>query len=126
MQAHGRKKGAQARGAGSVNPTAAASSRPKIDARPTLHATNALLRSLVVAPSASGSGVGSALVEHAENYVRTLGVRAMYLLTMIAEGFFARRGYQRIARGSVVPEMQATSEFTLLCPDNSVPMVKAL
>jgi N-acetylglutamate synthase-like GNAT family acetyltransferase len=50
----------------------------------------------------------------------------MYLLTMTAEGFFARRGYLRIARGSAVPEIQATSEFTLLCPDSSVLMVKAL
>jgi amino-acid N-acetyltransferase len=52
-----------------------------------LYGSNALLRSLVVALSARDSGVGSTLVKHAENYARSQGVHAMYLLTMTAEGF---------------------------------------
>ena len=88
--------------------------------------TNALLRSLLVASAARGAGLGSALVGYAERYARAQGVRAMYLLTTTAEGFFTRMGYARIARGSVVRAIQATREFSELCPASSALMAKAL
>src|SRR3982750_1556120 len=47
----------------------------------------ALLRSLVVSPDARSSGTGTALVRFAENHARSLGMRAIYLLTTTAEGF---------------------------------------
>ena len=58
----------------------------------------ALLRSLVVSSGARSSGVGSALVRHAEHYAHSRGVRTLYLLTTTAEGFFARLGYSNAAR----------------------------
>jgi amino-acid N-acetyltransferase len=91
-----------------------------------LYGGDALLRSLVVAPGAREQGLGSALVEHAEKHARAQGVRAMYLLTTTAEQFFARRGYQRIARAGLVPAIQATREFRDLCPSSSALMAKAL
>jgi amino-acid N-acetyltransferase len=36
-----------------------------------LYGTDALMRSLVVAPSVRGTGIGSLLVAHAESYART-------------------------------------------------------
>jgi amino-acid N-acetyltransferase len=87
---------------------------------------DALLRSLLVAREARHGGVGTALVEHAENYARSQSVRAIYLLTNTAEAFFARRGYLRIARAAAVPAIQATHEFKELCPDGSALMTKAL
>jgi amino-acid N-acetyltransferase len=91
-----------------------------------LYETNALLRSLWVAPASRTAGLGSALVDHVEDYARAQGARVVYLLTTSAEGFFARLGYQRIARGSVACAVQASREFTELCPDSSAVMIKAL
>jgi len=63
-----------------------------------LYDAEALLRSLVVRGAARSSGLGTALVAHAENYARLHGVHSLYLLTTTAEAFFARRGYHRIDR----------------------------
>jgi amino-acid N-acetyltransferase len=46
-----------------------------------LHGRDALLRSLVVDPNSRTNGIGSQLVEHAENYARARGVDSIYLLT---------------------------------------------
>jgi amino-acid N-acetyltransferase len=91
-----------------------------------LYDTDALLRSLWVAPEARAEGLGSALVDHAEDHARVQGVRVMYLLTTTAEGFFAQLGYQRIARGLAPRAIQASREFRELCPDSSAVMVKSL
>jgi N-acetylglutamate synthase-like GNAT family acetyltransferase len=50
----------------------------------------------------------------------------MYLLTTTAESFIERRGYQRIARATVGPAIQATREFKDLFPQSSALMAKAL
>jgi amino-acid N-acetyltransferase len=63
-----------------------------------LYGDVALLRSLAVASSRRGSGVGSGLVAHAERHAREQGVQSLYLLTTTAEQFFLRRGYARIPR----------------------------
>jgi amino-acid N-acetyltransferase len=86
----------------------------------------ALLRSLVVAPSGRSNGTGSALLDHAENYSRSKGVRRLFLLTTTADRFFARHGYVRIAREEVPNPIRSTREFAEICPASSIPMVKAL
>ena len=58
-----------------------------------LYGAIALLRSLVVGENARRKGVGSALVEHAEQYAGSKYVRSIYLLTTTAEAFFKRLGY---------------------------------
>jgi amino-acid N-acetyltransferase len=87
---------------------------------------NALLRSLVVKPETRATGVGSALVEHAEAHARALGAKSMYLLTTTAAGFFERRGYVAAARASAPAEIRATREFADICPASSALMVKQL
>jgi amino-acid N-acetyltransferase len=86
----------------------------------------ALLRSLVVAESLRGNGAGAALVRHAEVYARARGVRCVYLLTITAEGFFARRGYIRDSREAAPVEIRNTREFSSLCPAGSAFMSKLL
>ena len=86
----------------------------------------ALLRSLAVSSTARGSGMGSALLEHAERHARSTGVNSMYLLTTTAEEFFARRGYSRTARDSAPPAIRTTREFAGICPTSSAFMSKSL
>jgi amino-acid N-acetyltransferase len=91
-----------------------------------LYGTDALLRSLVVSEDARSCGLGSALVEHAERYASTKGVRSMYLLTATAGRFFARCGYERIDRSHAPASIKETREFASLCPASSAFMRKAL
>jgi amino-acid N-acetyltransferase len=86
----------------------------------------ALLRSLAVASSRRGSGVGSGLVAHAERHARDQGVQSLYLLTTTAEKFFLRRGYARIPRDEAPAAIKGTKEFSGICPTSSAFMVKYL
>jgi amino-acid N-acetyltransferase len=87
---------------------------------------HALLRSLVVAPSARTGGSGTALVAYAEAHARSRGVRDVYLLTTTAENFFARCGYVRIGREAAPGPIRSTREFADICPSSSAFMVKHL
>jgi amino-acid N-acetyltransferase len=86
----------------------------------------ALLRSLAVASSMRGTGVGSSLVAHAERHARDQGVQSLYLLTTTAEQFFLRHGYARIPRDEAPAAIKTTCEFSGICPTSSVFMVKYL
>jgi len=86
----------------------------------------ALLRSLVVSSGARSSGVGSALVRHAEHYAYSRGVRTLFLLTTTAEGFFTRHGYSNAGRESAPPAIRSTREFAGICPASSAFMSKQL
>ena len=87
---------------------------------------NALLRSLSVADNRRNKGIGEALVDFIENYVRQLGVQNIYILTTTAEKFFSKRGYQTIERTKAPAFIQNTSEFTSLCPSSATVMRKQL
>jgi len=91
-----------------------------------LFGQDALLRSLVVSSTARTQGVGSALVLHAEGYAASHQVRALYLLTNTAEGYFEHRGYRRLDRAEAPPAIQSTREFASLCPASSAFMIKRL
>jgi amino-acid N-acetyltransferase len=91
-----------------------------------LYGADALLRSLVVAPTTRAAGLGSALVTHAESYASACHVRAIYLLTTTAESFFARWGYRRVDRGLAPPSIRSTPEFAGICPASSAFMTKRL
>ena len=91
-----------------------------------IYGIDALLRSLVVAENARAQGIGSALVQYAENYATSRQVSAMYLLTTTAESFFQRRDYRRVDRTRAPPAIQSTAEFASLCPASSAFMMKRL
>lgn len=88
--------------------------------------SDALLRSLVVAPNRRRSGLGCKLVTHAEQHCRMSGATAIYLLTMTAEHFFLGRGYRQASRDSAPSAIRSTSEFSGLCPANSAFLSKSL
>ena len=86
--------------------------------------SDALLRSLAVAPATRGRGCAKALVARAERHALEQGAGHIYLLTTTAADFFARLGYKRIERDHAPDAIRATSEFSTLCPVSSVLMMK--
>jgi amino-acid N-acetyltransferase len=91
-----------------------------------LHGSNALLRSLVVAPAHRSNGLGAVLVRHAEEFARAEGATSMYLLTSTAEPFFKRCGYAQANRETAPAEIRATREFADICPASAAFLVKRL
>lgn len=89
-----------------------------------LFGSDALLRSLAVAPTAQYSGLGSTLLEQAEGYAYTHGVRSRCLLTTTAPTFFEERGYRPTSREDCPAAIRSTSEFASLCPASSTLLVK--
>ncbi|MCF8078126.1 MAG: arsenic resistance N-acetyltransferase ArsN2 [Desulfobacterales bacterium] len=87
---------------------------------------DALLRSLAVAETHRGQGVAKLLAASAEKYARSRKAATLYLLTETADGFFAGRGYERIDRGQAPEKICATAEFSRICPDSAVCMLKPI
>lgn len=87
---------------------------------------DALLRSLVIVPQRRSTGLGWALVGHAEAHARARGARAVYCLTTTAEAFFRRLGYVVADRDSAPAAIRSTREFSDICPASSVFLVKHL
>ncbi len=85
-----------------------------------------LLRSVVVAPSHRGTGVGQALTEQAIARARNGGLKDLYLLTTTAERFFPRFGFEPISRDSIRGAVLASAEFQGACPSTAVIMHSTL
>jgi len=90
------------------------------------HGDHGLLRSLVVDPACRQSGVGRALVQAAEGIARRDGLASLTLLTQTAAPFFRALGYLDIARTDAPATVQASHEFTRLCPGSSICMTKTM
>ena len=90
------------------------------------YGTAGLLRSVAVAQSQRGLGVGIQLTEAAIQLARTGGIQALYLLTETAAGFFPRFGFRPIPRDEVAPAVRQSIEFTKACPASALAMVKDL
>jgi amino-acid N-acetyltransferase len=60
----------------------------------------ALLRSFAVDVARQSCGLGTMLVNHAEEFARSEGVQSIYLLTTTAETYFDKLGYRNIPRDS--------------------------
>jgi len=86
----------------------------------------ALLRSVVVAPSARGTGLGAALVDRIVADSAAQGVGDLYLLTTTAERYFPRHGFSRIAREAVPGPVRASVEFQGACPAGAAVMHRRL
>lgn len=91
-----------------------------------IYGKDALLRSLVVRPESRWTGLGSQLTSAMEQHAQQAGVSTIYLLTMTAEPFFARRGYVAVSRKEAPPALQGTAEFAGLCPSQAVCMRRSL
>jgi amino-acid N-acetyltransferase len=85
---------------------------------------DALLRSVAVRPAWRAHGVGRALVERLVYDAEARGIRALYLLTMTAEQYFPRFGFERVERGVVPAAVAETLEFRSACPASAVAMAR--
>lgn len=86
----------------------------------------ALLRSLAVAEEARAHGCGTSLVAELEARAARQGVAKLFLLTNTAERFFHALGYRSTARAEAPPAIATSREFSSLCPDSAVLMMKTL
>lgn len=87
---------------------------------------SAMLRSLATHEEVRNTGLGRALVEHAELNASLRGVGAIYLLTTTAAVFFERLGYEQLFREQAPDAIKKTPQFTDLCPASSFLMRKLL
>jgi amino-acid N-acetyltransferase len=88
--------------------------------------TDALVRSLAVAPAYRKRGFGRALVARLEQDAQADGVEQLVLLTESAEQFFRGLGYNVIDRRDVSEGLKQSAEFRSLCPASAVCMSKVI
>ena len=88
--------------------------------------SEALLRSLAVAPEYRKHGLGQELVGRLEQDAQADGIKQLILLTETAEPFFSRLGYAITDRRDVSKDVKLTEEFRALCPASAVCMSKSL
>ncbi|MEX0706648.1 MAG: arsenic resistance N-acetyltransferase ArsN2 [Woeseia sp.] len=86
----------------------------------------ALLRSLVTDVATRGKGLGTRLLQALEDRARASGIRELWLLTIDADGFFARHKYSAENRAEVPESVAGTTEFSTLCPATAHLMRKRL
>lgn len=91
-----------------------------------LYGSVGLLRSLAVAPSRRGHGLGRQLVAFAERVAASQGVDSLFLLTTTAAAFFGKLGYLPASRSTAPPAIQATLQFSGLCPTSAAFLSKSV
>lgn len=88
-----------------------------------IYGAYALLRSLSVKLGIRGKSVGSTITEYLLNEAKKRNLKAIYLLTETARGFFSKKGFEDIGRDQVPQEVKVSSEFSHVCPTTAVAMV---
>jgi amino-acid N-acetyltransferase len=84
------------------------------------------VRSLTVKAAFRNQGIAGTLYRECEKYIGSIGIRDIYLLTVTAEAFFAKRGWTRIDRGAAPEAICRTEEFKGLCPASAICMRKKI
>ena len=87
-----------------------------------LRGEHALLRSAVVLPGERSAGVGAELFRRIQAVARSKGVTSLVLLTSSAEGYWARHGFERIAREAAPAAVRVSAEFNGSCPASAAVM----
>lgn len=90
------------------------------------YGTSGLLRSVVVAEDQRGTGLGREIVAAAEQLACDQGIGDLYLLTETAPDWFPQLGYEVVERSLAIAAVGESIEFTTVCRDTGVPMVKHL
>lgn len=85
-----------------------------------------LLRSLVVSDKYRNQGIAESLVNQIEQQSAALKLKEVYLLTTTADNYFEKKGFMRIHRDKVQPEITTSKEFSNICPVSAVIMHKAV
>lgn len=86
----------------------------------------ALLRSLAVSPTHRGRGLAQQLFAFAEQLSASRGVGTLFLLTTTAPAFFGKLGFAPASRSAAPPAIQATPQFSGLCPASSAFLSKSV
>jgi N-acetylglutamate synthase-like GNAT family acetyltransferase len=81
-----------------------------------------LLRSVAVDARWRSHGVARRLVDRLIETSRVRGLRALYLLTETAVGYFPNFGFETTTREAVPASIRATHEFTQACPASATVM----
>ena len=87
---------------------------------------SALLRSMIVESTHRNEGIASRLVNELIQHAISNDVKSLYLITNTAETYFAKKGFIKIERDNVAPEVLQSKEFNGLCPASSTIMFKQL
>lgn len=82
-----------------------------------------LLRSIAIEEQERGKSLGKQIVQDLLTRAKSRSVSKVYLLTETAHDFFIKSGFKDIARDQVPAEVQASSEFTSVCPASAACMV---
>ncbi|MHC4946614.1 MAG: arsenic resistance N-acetyltransferase ArsN2 [Planctomycetota bacterium] len=85
-----------------------------------------LLRSLCVRKDERRRGIASRLMEALEAQARKADIEMLYLLTIDQEAYFAKKGYEPVARSDVPDEIRSTREFAEFCPESSTVMIRTI
>ena len=86
----------------------------------------ALLRSIVVQQRYRGRGLAQSISERLIRQAEAEGRVAVYLLTETAEDYFAKWGFEKVARDAVPGSIKRTRQFASLCPDSACCMCMTL
>ena len=84
--------------------------------------TAALIRSIAVDSEHRSHGLGRRIVRQLIDRLASRGLRDFYLLTTTAEGYFRKRGFSKIDREQVNPQLLKSREFQDACPASAVCM----
>lgn len=87
-----------------------------------IHGNYALLRSLSVKLGIRGKAVGTTITEYLLDEAKKKKLKAIYLLTETARGFFLKKGFTEVQRDEVPADVKASSEFSHVCPTTAVVM----
>ena len=86
----------------------------------------ALLRSLSVKMGIRGKAVGTAITEYLLAEAKQRKLKAIYLLTETASGFFRKKGFVEVPREAVPQQVRSSEEFAKLCPESATVMALQL
>jgi amino-acid N-acetyltransferase len=86
----------------------------------------ALLRSLAIQKDYRNKGYGKELCYALLSKVKKKNISSIYLLTETAERFFSKEGFKKIAREDVPHSIKQTQEYSNLCPEGAICMVRSL
>ncbi|HEY0743795.1 MAG TPA: arsenic resistance N-acetyltransferase ArsN2 [Chryseosolibacter sp.] len=88
-----------------------------------IHGGYGLLRSLSVKMGIRGKSVGTTITEYLLSEGKKKKLKAIYLLTETAKGFFEKKGFKEVKREDVPSEVKMSSEFSSVCPVSASVMV---
>ncbi|MEQ8364924.1 MAG: arsenic resistance N-acetyltransferase ArsN2 [Cyclobacteriaceae bacterium] len=75
-----------------------------------------LIRSVSISAPNRGKKLGSKIAYHLIDKAKEKDLTGLYLLTETAKDFFLKIGFEVVDRNAVVKPVQASSEFSHVCP----------